>query len=332
MTRLQLLTMKTPILKLTVPETERGTRLDIFCSHRVEGRSRSHFTKLAASGHIIIDGKEAKPSHKVKPGEVVELELVSPPPVEAIAEAIPLDIVYEDDYLLIVNKPAGMVCHPAAGNYSGTLVNGLLYYFSQLKEFSDKIRPGLVHRLDKDTSGLLVVAKDEGTLRELQLKLQNRKIKRQYFALVWGKMPQPEGIIDLPMGRSESDRKKMKVFGTKSREATTNYEVLKSYPIAELVRLKLQTGRTHQIRVHLAYFGNPVVGDPTYGGRARALTKLSGPKRQLAMAVLRTIDRQALHAWNLGFDHPITGESINLTCEPPADFQKTVELLEASAS
>ena len=320
--------MKTPILKLTVPEIERGTRLDIFCSHRVEGYSRSHFTKLATSGHITIDGKAAKASHKVKPGQVIELELVSPPPTEALPENIPLNIVYEDDYLLVINKPADMVCHPAAGNYAGTLVNGLLYYFSRLREFSDKIRPGLVHRLDKDTSGLLVVAKDEKTLRELQLSLKNRLIKRQYIALVWGKMPQPEGIIDLPMGRSESDRKKMKVFGAKSREAMTNYEVLKSYSIAELVRLKLQTGRTHQIRVHLSYFGNPVVGDSTYGGRSKAVTKLSGPKRRLGLSLLRTINRQALHAWNLGFDHPATGEKINLTCEPPEDFQKTVELLE----
>lgn len=320
--------MKTPILKLTVPEIERGTRLDIFCSHRVEGYSRSHFTKLATSGHITIDGKAAKASHKVKPGQVIELELVSPPPIEALPENIPLNIIYEDDYLLVLNKPADMVCHPAAGNYTGTLVNGLLYYFSRLREFSDKIRPGLVHRLDKDTSGLLVVAKDEKTLRELQLSLKNRLIKRQYIALVWGRMPQPEGIIDLPMGRSESDRKKMKVFGAKSREATTNYEVLKSYSIAELVRLRLQTGRTHQIRVHLSYFGNPVVGDPTYGGRSKAVMKLSGPKRRLGLSLLRTINRQALHAWNLGFDHPATGEKINLTCEPPEDFQKTVELLE----
>lgn len=258
--------------------------------------------------------------------------MVPPPPIEAVAENIPLDIAYEDEYLLVINKPAGMVCHPAAGNYSGTLVNALLYYFSRFKDFADKIRPGLVHRLDKDTSGLLVVAKNEHVLRELQATLKNRAIKRQYMALVWGRMPQPEGIIDLPMGRSGGDRKKMAVFGAKSRDATTNYEVLKTYSIAELVRLKLQTGRTHQIRVHLAYFGNPVVGDPTYGGRARALTRLSGPKRLLAMALLRTINRQALHAWNLGFDHPITGMKINLTCEPPEDFQKTVDLLENSGN
>jgi len=320
--------METPRIKLVVPADESGNRLDVFCTHRIEGYSRSHFTKLATSGYITINDQSLKPSHKVKPGEIIKIEMAAPPPIEAQPEEIPLDIVFEDDYLLIVNKPSGMVCHPAAGNYTGTLINGLLHYFSQLKNFSDRIRPGLVHRLDKDTSGLLVVAKDEKTLAQLQTMMKDRLISREYTALVWGKIAQAEGTIDLPMGRSVSDRKVMKVYGAKPREAVTHYQVIKSYEIAELLKVKLQTGRTHQIRVHLSYFGNPVVGDSTYGGRSKSITKLTGPKKQLGLSLLRILDSQALHARKLSFEHPVTKKSMSFSSELPEDFQKAVEILE----
>ncbi len=321
--------MEAPRLKLTVPAPESGNRLDVFCTHRIEGYSRSHFTKLATSGYITINGQPLKPSHKVKPGEIIIIEMAAPNPIEAQPEEIPLDIVFEDDYLLIVNKPSGMVCHPAAGNYTGTLINGLLHHFSQLSNFSDRIRPGLVHRLDKDTSGLLVVAKDEKTLAQLQTMMKARLISREYTALVWGKIAQAEGTIDLPMGRSISDRKVMKVYGAKPREAVTHYEVIESYEIAELLKVRLQTGRTHQIRVHLSYFGNPVVGDSTYGGRSKAITRLTGPKKQLGLSLLRVLDSQALHARKLSFEHPVTKEPMSFSSDLPEDFQKAVDILEA---
>lgn len=319
--------MKTPILKLSVPADEDGIRLDIFCSHKVNGHSRNYFTKLANAGYIKIGERKRKPSHKVKAGELIELEMTTPPPLDAQPEEMKLDIIYEDNYLLVVNKPSGMVCHPAAGNYTGTLINGLLYHFSNLKNFSNKIRPGLVHRLDKDTSGLLVVAKDEKTLSALQALMKKRLIERTYFALVWGKMPQAEGTIDLPLGRSRSDRKKMKVFGISNRQAITHYEVINSYVIAEMLKIKLGTGRTHQIRSHLSYFGNPVVGDPTYGGRSKAVMKFTGPKKQYALSLLRVLDRQALHASKLSFKHPVTGEEMNFDSNLPEDIQKTIEIL-----
>jgi 23S rRNA pseudouridine1911/1915/1917 synthase len=321
--------MTEPILKLSVPNTEAGLRLDIFCTHKVEGFSRSFFTKLAASDNILIDGKPAKASHKVKTGEHVIIQMASPQPIEAASENIPLNIVYEDDQLLVINKPAGMVCHPAAGNYTGTLINGLLYYFAGHHNFSDKLRPGLVHRLDKDTSGLLVVAKDEQTLARLQTILKARQIERIYTAIVWGKMPSYDGVIDLPLGRSHEDRKKMKVYGQGQREALTYYEVIKKFPLAEMLRIKLGTGRTHQIRVHLSYFGNPVVGDPTYGGRAKAVQKLTGKNRQIGITLLGAISRQALHASNLNFEHPSTGKKMMFSSELPEDIGKVLNILES---
>jgi 23S rRNA pseudouridine1911/1915/1917 synthase len=322
--------MSEPILKIIVPESESGLRLDLFCARKVEGFSRSHFTKLATSDNIEVNGKTAKASHKVKAGEQVVICMASPPPIEATAEDIPLEIVYEDEYLLVINKPAGMVCHPAAGNYTGTMINGLLYHFAHLKDFSDKLRPGLVHRLDKDTSGLLVVAKTEQALAKLQTALKARDIERIYTAIVWGKMPSENGEIDLPLGRSREDRKKMKVFGQGQREALTFYEVIQKYSLAELLRIKLGTGRTHQIRVHLSYFGNPVIGDPTYGGRAKAVQKFTGKNRQIGTNLLGAISRQALHASRLSFDHPVSGERLSFSSDLPEDIRKVLDILETS--
>jgi len=323
--------MNAPILKIVVGGNESGLRLDVFCTRKIEGYSRSHFTKLAAGGYIKLDDKTIKPSYKVKANELFIVQMAAPPPIEAQSENIPLDIRYEDDYLLIVNKPSGMVCHPAAGNYSGTLINGLLYYLSNMKEFSDRIRPGLVHRLDKDTSGLLVIAKDEQTLALLQKMMRKRLIERKYQALVWGRMPNVEGTIDLPLGRSPSDRKKMRVYGTKNRESVTHYKVIKTYAIAELLSVKLQTGRTHQIRVHMSYFGNPVVGDSTYGGRLKAVIRFTGSKKRLALALLRELNSQALHAYSLALEHPITKEQVSITSDIPSDMQKAIEILEQTA-
>jgi 23S rRNA pseudouridine1911/1915/1917 synthase len=315
-------------LKLAVPQDLQGLRLDIFCSRKVSDRTRSYFTKLASSGHIKVDGRIAKPSLKVKRGMQVEIELAAPPPIEAKPEDIPLDIIYEDDRLAVVNKPAGMVVHPAAGNYEGTLVNALMHHFGEtVGKQTDSARPGLVHRLDRDTSGLLVVARDEKGLAFLQRELKERRIKRHYKAICWGCMEPDRGTIDLPIGRSERDRKKMVVYARVGRQAVTHYEVLERLGLADLVLLKLETGRTHQIRVHLSHFGHPVIGDPTYGGRSKYVKRLHGADQKPAIHLLSIMSRQALHAFRLHFPHPDDGKMMEFEAELPEDISEALEFL-----
>lgn len=315
-------------LKLRVPTDLEGLRLDIFCARKVSDRTRSYFTRLASAGHVSVDGRPAKASLNVKRGMLVEIELVEPPPIEARAEEIPLDIVFEDDRVAVINKPAGMVVHPAAGNYEGTLVNALLHHFGEsFGGKPDKIRPGLVHRLDKDTSGLLVVAKDQMALAFLQRELKERRIKRQYTAICWGQLDPGHGIVDLPIGRSERDRKKMVVNPRVGREATTHYEVKENFGLADLISLRLETGRTHQIRVHLSHLGHPLVGDPAYGGRAKYVKRLDGKERRTAVELMGIISRQALHASRLEFPHPNDGKPARFDCDLPADMRKALECL-----
>ena len=316
------------ILKLSVPADCEGLRLDIFCARKVENRTRSYFTKLASSGHINVDGKPAKASLIMKKGMSVIIELVSPPPLEAAPEDIPVDIVYEDEKIAVINKSAGMVVHPAAGNYEGTLVNALLFHFGQgSAEKLDDTRLGLVHRLDKDTSGLLVVAKDEQTLVYLQKHLKARDIKRIYFALVWGNMEPDSGTIDLPIGRSERDRKIMQVNPRHGREAKTYYKVMERFKGCDLVRVRLETGRTHQIRVHLSYYGHPVVGDPTYGGRSKYLKRLVKNEVTLFSPLMGYLQRQALHATELSLPHPDDGEERSFKSDLPEDILKAIAYL-----
>jgi len=315
-------------LRLNVTEELQGLRLDIFCSRKVSDRTRSYFTKLASSGHISVDGIAVKPSFKVRTGMRVVVELVAPPPIEARPENIAIEVVYEDRRIIIVNKPPGMVVHPAAGNYEGTLVNALLYHFGKPSgENIDLIRPGLVHRLDKDTSGLLVVAKDELALSFLQAELKERRIKRIYRALVWGDIGSDSGTIKLPVGRSERDRKKMTVYPRHGREAITHYEVEERFKLATLARLRLQTGRTHQIRVHMSYFGNPLIGDPEYGGRSTYVRRLSRDDRLRAAELLGILQRQALHAVELELPHPDDGRMINFRSELPEDMKSALKYL-----
>jgi len=315
-----------------VPEKESGVRLDVFCTHKIEGYTRSFFTKLAAAGFITLADLPLKASYKVKPGDQIKVEITPPPPIEAIPEEIPLEIEYEDEWLMVVNKPSDMVCHPAAGNYTGTLINGLLFYFKELQEFSDKLRPGLVHRLDKDTSGLLIISKNEQTLALLQKMMTKREIKRHYKALVWGKLGQTSGVIDLPLGRSPSERKKMSVYGTKNREAVTHYQVIREFDFAELLEVRLQTGRTHQIRVHLSYYGHPIIGDYTYGGRSRMIKQMKRIQQDINLSLLRILDSQALHAYRLEFTHPHTNKSIRIESDLPDNFQQAIKILETNTS
>lgn len=320
--------MTNHILKLSVPSDCEGLRLDIFCARKVEDRTRSYFTKLASSGHITVDGKPARASLSVKRGMSVEIEMASPPPIEAAPEDIPIDIEYEDSRIIVINKAADMVVHPAAGNYEGTLVNALLYYFkhSQIEKM-DLIRLGLVHRLDKDTSGLLVVAKDERALAYLQDRLKERKIRRIYNALVWGNLEPEKGTIDLPIGRSERDRKKMMVNPRHGRQAITHYEVKERFKSCDLISVRLETGRTHQIRVHLSYYGHPVVGDPTYGGRSKYLKRLAKNDITLLSPLMGILRRQALHASELTLPHPDDGKEKTFKSDLPVDIKAAVSFL-----
>jgi len=307
---------------------EAGQRLDSYLAAQELDLTRSRIQGLIDSGKILVNGSPAKPSHKVKPGEIIKIEIPPPKKSPILPEDIPLDIVYEDQDLLVINKPAGMVTHPASGNYSGTLVNALLYHCKDLSGIGGVERPGIVHRLDKETSGLLVAAKNDFAHLSLSAQLKDKSLFREYVALVWGKMPQKQGIITAPIGRAVTDRKRMAVTAVKSKEATTEYEVKESFPWCELLQLRLKTGRTHQIRVHLAYLEHPVVGDPEYGGRSKWVGTLKNKKdRDLAEEVLSRISRQALHARKIGFIHPGTGQYLEIESRIPLDIADLLEFL-----
>ncbi len=320
--------MSSPKFEISVPQADKGVRLDIFLASQNINLTRSRIQKLVATGKILVNGSTAKPSHKIRAGEKITVEIPPPQESKIIAENIPLDIIYEDDYLLVINKPAGMVVHPAAGNYSGTLVNALLYHCHDLSGIGGVLRPGIVHRLDKGTSGLLVVAKNDSAHLKLSEQLKDKSLYREYVALICGHLPKKAGSIQAPIGRSLKDRKKMVVTKIKSKEAWTEFKVLKSYELCDLLQLKLKTGRTHQIRVHLSYLGHPVLGDPEYGGRAKWLASLSGNKKKMAQELLDLINRQALHAFKIGFIHPQTNQYQEFKSRIPLDISKAIDFLE----
>lgn len=310
---------------IVVPPGKERERLDRFLMHHVENVTRSKVQQAIEDGYVLVDGKRVKPSHKVSPGEKVHVIIPKPPPQQVAPENIPLTILYEDDFLLVINKPAGMVTHPAYGNYTGTLVNALLYHCNgHLSRVSDRnfTRPGIVHRLDKDTSGLMVIAKDDNTHAKLAKQFSQRSIDRVYWALVWGMFKKPIGVIEASLGRSKSDRKKIAVTA-EGRHAATHYEVLKKFEFLSLVQMRLLTGRTHQIRVHLHHIGHPVFGDPTYGGR-RVVYQPAGSGtsfKQRVQHLLSLINRQALHARTLGFVHPKTNAPMTFDSELPPDIK-----------
>ena len=280
----------------------------------VEGMTRSALQNLIEKGNVLFDGKPVTKSLKLKSGDEVEILLPEPVDAEITPENIPLDIRYEDDDLLVVNKPKGMVVHPAPGNYSGTLVNALLYYCrDSLSGINGVIRPGIVHRIDKDTSGLLIVAKNDFAHNKLAEQIKVHSFAREYRAIVYGAFKDEAGTIDLPIGRSTKDRKKMAVIlsGQNARNAVTHYETLERLEGFSFMRLKLETGRTHQIRVHMAYMGHPVAGDAVYGP-SKVITELGG---------------QCLHAGFIGFTHPRDGRYIELEAELPPYFTSFLEKL-----
>ena len=314
-----------------VDEDDSGIRLDSFLSAQLPELSRSRIQKAIRAGDVVVGGARAlKPAQKVRQGEEIKLAFSPPKPLEITPEHIPLDIVYEDEQLLVVNKAPGMVVHPAPGHESGTLVHALLAHCKSLSGIGGVLRPGIVHRLDAGTSGLLVVAKSDEAHISLSRQLMERTVSRIYCALVWGELPQSTGTIDLPIGRSPSDRKKMAVLPEGGREAQTTYYVIDTFGPFQYIRLKLGTGRTHQIRVHLSRVGHPVLGDPMYGGRKTRRGMLPGVSAAIAERALCMIDRQALHAGELSFINPATGELMTFKAPLPGDFREVLEFLKTA--
>ena len=312
---------------IVVPPGKRKERLDKYLVNHVENATRSKVQQAIRDGTVLVDGKTARPSHQVAPGETIHITLPRPPPQRAEPEQIPLDILFEDDSLIVVNKSAGMVTHPAFGNYSGTLVNALLYHCNVLSTSTDALRPGIVHRLDKDTSGLMVVAKTDTAHAKLARQFSQRTITREYHAIVWGRFSKPSGMIETTLGRSKSDRKKMAVVKD-GKLAVTEFTVLQEYPYLTLVRLKLHTGRTHQIRVHLSHINHPVFGDPTYNGRHISSGPGTPSQKAEVKQLLEIISRQALHAKTIGFIHPVTGKQMFFDSPLPGDMEEVLLILE----
>ena len=310
------------ILSFLVHSQDSSKRLDVFLSQKGPALSRSQIKKLIETGKVQIDGRKAKAGLRLRENEVVTLTIPEPRRLEIEAEAIPLKVLYEDRHLIVVDKPAGLVVHPGAGNYSGTLVNALLHRCPDLAGIGGVLRPGIVHRLDKDTSGVLVVAKDDLAHRSLSDQFRKHTAERNYVGIVFGQLSE-EGQVDAPVGRHPTQRKKMSARPWKGREARTYWRVLERFRSFNLAEFRLQTGRTHQIRVHLSSIGHPILGDPLYGGRKRLASVESLPLRQ----GLRRLKRQALHATSLGFVHPVTGDVLKFSSPLPEDIQEAIALL-----
>ena len=289
-----------------------GERADAALARLAPDLTRSAAQRLLEEGRVLREGRPLRKNDKLQAGDVLALDLPEPQPVALEPEDIPLDIVYEDNDLLVINKPKGLVVHPAAGHWSGTLVNALLYHCrDSLSGINGELRPGIVHRIDKDTSGLLIVAKNDFAHQALAAQLQDHTLARTYVCLVGGGVREDSGVIDAPIGRHPTDRKKMAVTEKNSRHAVTHWRVLERFPGYTLLECRLETGRTHQIRVHMAYRNHPIVGDTVYGR----------PKPELGQ------DSQCLHARALTFRHPRTGETMTLTCPLPDYFTRLLEAL-----
>jgi len=315
--------------KVVADPGQEPLRVDRFLIDRIPHISRSKIATAAKNGNVVVNGVSVKPNYKVKPHDEVAMVFAQPKrELELIPQDIPLDIVYEDDHLLVVNKAAEMVVHPGHGNYSGTLVNALLFHFGNLPKnaLSETAYPGLVHRIDKGTTGLLVIAKTESTLNSLARQFYDRTTERFYYALVWGNIDEESGTITGNIGRSTSDRKQMTVYpeGDLGKHAVTHYEVLERFGYVTLVRCKLDTGRTHQIRAHMKYIGHTLFGDERYGGNKILKGTTFTKYRQFIENCFSIMPRQALHAKTLGFEHPETGERMSFECDNPEDMQRVL--------
>ena len=291
---------------------EGGQRLDVFLASEITDLTRSRIQKLISDGHITVNQEPQKANFKLKAGDLVEVFVPEPKSAEILAQEIPLDIVYEDKHMLVVNKPQGMVVHPAAGNFDKTLVNALMAHCGDnLSGINGELRPGILHRIDKDTSGLLLVAKDDKAHLGLAAQIKEHSLTREYLCLVHGKIKADSGTIDAPIGRDEKDRKKMTITQKNSRNAVTHFFVIERFDKYTFVRCRLETGRTHQIRVHMSKNSHPIVGDAVYGKKKEEF-KLSG---------------QLLHAHKVGFVHPVTNEYMEFSREVPEYFEEVLETL-----
>ncbi|MBE6850800.1 MAG: RluA family pseudouridine synthase [Ruminococcus sp.] len=297
--------------ELIFPEDAVGSRLDKWIATLGIGLTRCAVQGLIAAGNVQVDGKEIPKNYRPKAGQRIEVIVPPPEEIEVVPQDIPLDIVYEDADLLVVNKPKGMVVHPAPGNYDETLVNALMFHCKgSLSGINGKIRPGIVHRIDKNTSGLLIVAKNDNAHQKLAAQIKEHSFTREYEAIVTGAFREPTGTVNAPIGRHPIDRMKMCVTEKNSKEAVTHYELLKQYGGFAHVRLRLETGRTHQIRVHMSYIGHPVYGDDVYG------------------KAVKGVQGQCLHARKIGFVHPVTEEYLEFSSELPVYFQKILDKME----
>lgn len=350
--------MEETLLTIQVPAGQTPERIDVHLTRFIQNATRTKVKAGIKEGRVSVNGQVVrKASHLVQPGDVIECRIMRPPPIEALPEDIPVDVVYEDEVLLVVDKPAGMVVHPAYGNRTGTLVNALLHHVGagpvRFDEEEDEdadveidglstrtagpryagdptIRPGLVHRLDKGTSGLLVVAKTDQAHVHLAKQFMNRTISRRYRALVWGHPDPDAGTIETQLARSPRDRKKMAVVKPdQGKHAITHFETIERFRHFTLLQFRLETGRTHQIRVHAKHLGHPIFGDHTYDGRRIHSGLDAGSRRAFVYNLLKRLDRQALHAHTLGFRHPTTGETLHFTSELPEDFAYVVDRIRA---
>lgn len=311
-----------------IPHDQERIRLDVFLTSRFDKISRSRLQKLIENGHITVNNVPTKASYSLHSDDIIDIFFPEPEPSDIIAENIELAIVYEDEHLLVVDKEASMVVHPAYGNMSGTLVNALMYHCENLSGIGGVMRPGIVHRLDKGTSGLLVVAKNDYAHQFLSAQFSERTAEREYRAVICGHFREKKGKITGRIARSSRDRTKMISTQHRGKEAVTNFSVLDEYPSTSLLSLKLETGRTHQIRVHLSAKGHPVLGDKAYGGRSKQLKSLNQEKQKLMLNLLRIMPRQALHARTLGFTHPETGLRLRFDSELPLDMRNLIRYLE----
>lgn len=314
--------------RIKVDPGQQAMRIDKFLFDRLPNASRNKIQGAVKLGFVLVNDQQIKSNYKIRPNDEIVISLPEPPrDNELVPEDIPLDIIFEDEYLLIVNKPAGMVVHPAFNNWSGTLVNALAYHFKNLPEMANNEgRPGLVHRIDKGTSGLLVIAKTENAMAGLAKQFFDHSIERTYWALIWGELKEPKGTIDVHVGRSLKDRKITTAFpdGDFGRHAITHYELIKELRYISLVKCNLETGRTHQIRAHMKYIGHPIFGDTTYGGdKVLKGTKFSKYK-SFVENCFKIMPRQALHAKSLGFFHPITKKRMQFDSEIPPDFTEVI--------
>lgn len=291
---------------MTITSDKENVRIDVFLTENTEF-SRNKISQVIKKGEVLVNNKKVSASYKVKIGDVINYNEPAPDIIDLEPEKMDLDIVYEDDYLVIINKQSGLVVHPAVGNYSHTLVNGLLYHFNKISN-KKSIRPGIVHRLDKDTSGLMIVAKDDKTHDLLAGMIKNKKVERKYLALVWGVLRHEKGRIDAPIGRDINDRQKYTVTDINSKNSITHFKVIERFKEVSLLECKLDTGRTHQIRVHMEYIGHPIVNDPVYG-RRKIINDFG----------------QMLHSKSIKLIHPITNKELFFEVEPPKEFNEILE-------